>query len=100
MIGPVESAVFTNQQLASVASDKNAVNNRFDMQALANANALDGKDQEVQEVRPAEENKEVDEDREHQRDERDRENERSEKREDQPEEKLAFKTNHILDIKV
>ena len=102
MIGPVESAIFTNQQTATAASDKTAALNRFDMQAMANANALDGKNREIQEVRPAEENQKVDEDKEHQKDEARRENERSAKaKEDEQErEKVVYKSDHILDIKV
>jgi len=101
MLGPVENAIYVNQQTATVASDKTAMNSRFDLQALANANSLDGKDKEVQELRPTEENQGVDADREHQKNETDRELERSEKNnEKEEEEKIVFKSNHILDIKV
>ena len=69
MIGPVESTIFTNQQMASVASDKNAQLNRIDLQNQAAAEIANDKEKEVQEVRPTEENHAVDEDREHQKQE-------------------------------
>lgn len=102
MLGPVENAIYVNQQTAAVAADKTVANSRFDLQALANANALDGKDKEVEEVRPTEENLGVNPDKEHEKNEADQELERSEKDEEkkEDEEKVTFKSNHILDIKV
>jgi len=101
MLGPVENTIYVNQQTATVAADKGVQNSRFDLQALANANAIDGKEKEVEELRPAEENQEVDADREHQKNEANQELERSEKRDEgEEDEKVVFKSNHILDIKV
>ena len=82
-IGPVGSAIFTNQMTASVSSVQNAHNNRVDFQNMVAQAAANEKDEKVLEVRPAEENQEVDEDREHTRDEADRENKRSKKPEDE-----------------
>ena len=81
-IGPIGSAIFTNQMTANVSSVQNAHNNRVDFQNMVAQAAANEKDEKVLEVRPAEENQEVDEDREHTRDEADRENQRSEKPED------------------
>ena len=64
-IGPIGSAIYVNQQMASVASEKNALLNRFEMQALAAANASQEEKQEIEDVRPPEENHGVDPDREH-----------------------------------
>lgn len=100
MLGPVENAIYVNQQTASVASDKTAANSRFDLQALANSNALDGKEKEVEELRPTEENLGINSDKDHEKNEAKQELERSEKDEEKDEEKVTFKSNHILDIKV
>lgn len=75
-IGPVGNAIYVNQQMASVASEKTALQNRFELQNVA-ANALaNDKQKEVEEVRPTEENHEVDPDREHQKHEADDEQKR------------------------
>lgn len=102
MLGPVENVIYVNQQTATVAADKTSSNSRFDLQALANANALDGKDKEVEEVRPTEENLGINPDKEHEKNEADQELERKEKeeKEKKEKEKITFKSNHILDIKV
>ncbi len=99
MIGPVESAIFTNQQLASVASDKNAAQNRLDLQNSVAAEATNDKEKEVLEVRPTEENHKLNPDREHQRDEADSENpkDREKNKNDEDEDKAPL--TH-LDIKV
>lgn len=73
-IGPVGNAIFVNQQMASVASDKNAALNRFDLQNVAASEAANAKKKEVEEVRPTEKNHEVDPDREHQKQEAESEN--------------------------
>jgi len=99
MIGPVESAIFTNQQIASVASDKNAVQNRIDLQNQAAATAANDKEKEVLEVRPTEENHEVDPDREHQKQEADSENPKDRKNNQNDEDDKGAPLTH-LDIKV
>ena len=96
-IGPIGSAIFTNQMTANVSSVQNAHNNRVDFQNMVAQAAANEKDEKVLEVRPAEENQEVDEDREHTRDEADRENQKSKKQDDEDEKPESI---YKLDIKV
>ena len=98
-VGPIGSAIFTNQMTPAVSAVQNAHNNRVEFQNMVAQAAVNEKDEKVLEVRPAEENQEVDEDREHNRDEADRETERSEKHEDEDEE-VEAESIHKLDIKV
>lgn len=97
-IGPIGSAIFTNQMTPAAATAQNAHNNRVDFQNMIAQATVNEKDEKVLEVRPSEENHEVDEDREHTRDEADRETQRSEKDEDEDEEELE--PLHKLDITV
>ena len=99
-IGPLGSAIFTNQMTPAVSSVANAHNNRVDFQNMVAQAAVNEKDEKVLEVRPTEENHEVDEDRDHTRDEADRETERSEKHEEEEEEEVKAEPIHTLDIKV
>ena len=99
-IGPIGSAIFTNQMTPAVSSVQNAHANRVDFQNMIAQASVNEKDEKVLEVRPAEENQEVDEDREHQRDEADRETQRSKKKEEDEEEPKESEPIHILDIKV
>ena len=104
-IGPVGNAIYVNQQMANVASDKNAALNRFDLQNVAASDAANAKKKEVEEVRPTEKNHEVDPDREHQKQEAESENpkdrEKSEHHNDESEkdEDTPASITH-LDIKV
>jgi hypothetical protein len=101
-IGPVGNAIYVNQQMASVASEKNAVHNRFELQNVA-ANAItNDKQKEVDEVRPTEENHEVDPDREHQKHESDDELKRKPRETPEEEEESEEESDGIphLDIKV
>ena len=93
-IGPIGNTIYVNQQMAGVASEKNAVLNRFDLQNLAAGAAANEKEKEVQDVRPAEENHMVDPDREHTKEEAEQETKREEKKE-----KTALPLQR-LDIKV
>jgi hypothetical protein len=97
-IGPIGGAIYANQQMASVASEKNVLLNRFELQALAAAAVAQEKEKEVLEVRPAEENQSVDSDREHTKEQAEQEERRSSKEEGKPTEKT--KPFHLLDIKV
>lgn len=97
-IGPIGGAIYANQQMASVASERTALLNRFELQSLAAATATQEKEQEVQEVRPAEENQGVDPDREHTKEQAEQEERRSKKKEEKPPQKT--KPFHLLDIKV
>jgi hypothetical protein len=95
-IGPIGSAIYTNQQMAAVASEQNAQQNKFDLQNLAAAAILNDKDKEVQEVRPTEETGETNEDAERKK----REEEEKEKNKDNQEKDQDQKPLHKLDIKV
>ena len=95
----VGSAIYVNQQTASVSSEHTARNNRIDMQNVTAGIEANKEEKEVEEVRPTEENHSVDEDREHERQERDEEQKRSpkKKRESEDEEETPI---HHIDIKV
>lgn len=98
-LGPIGSAIYVNQQMASVASEKNAVLNRFELQTLAAATAAQEAKKEIEEVRPTEENHAIDPDREHTKEQAEQEERRSEKGAEEAEEK-PLKPLHLLDIKV
>lgn len=99
-IGPVGNTIYVNQQMASVASDKNVQLNRFELQALAAQHIQQEQETEIQEVRPAEENQKTDSDREHAKEQAQEEEKRAQHKEPQPPEEEAPKSIHILDIKV
>lgn len=100
-IGPIGGAIYVNQQMASVASEKNAVLNRFELQTLAAAAASQEAKKEIEEVRPPEENHGVDPDREHTKEQAEQEERRSAHKEEKPAENTPpAKPLHILDIKV
>ena len=99
-IGPVGNTIYVNQQMASVASDKNVQLNRFELQALAAQVIMQEQEKEIQEVRPAEENQGVDSDREHTKEQAQQEEQRSEHQESETSAEEAPKPLHILDIKV
>ncbi len=63
--GPIGNAIYVNQQTATVASEKNSLQNRVELQNMAAANASNAKTREIEEVRPTEEIHKVDPDREH-----------------------------------
>ncbi len=64
-MGPIGNAIYVNQLTANVASEKNAVQNRVELQNMAAANASNAKTKEIEEVRPTEEIHKIDPDREH-----------------------------------
>lgn len=102
-IGPIGNAIYVNQQLATVASEKNSALNRFEMQALAAHTISQEKEKEIIEVRPTEENHGIDPDREHTKEQAEQEERRSKKHPPSPpkdEETPASSPLHILDIKV
>lgn len=99
-IGPVGNAIYVNQQMASVASDKNVQLNRFELQALAAQVIMQDEEKEIQEVRPAEENQQVDSDREHAKEQAEQEEKRSKQQEDDAPEPEESQPLHLLDIKV
>jgi hypothetical protein len=100
-IGPIGNAIYVNQQMASVASEQNAILNRFELQALAAATASQEEKKEIEEVRPTEENHGVDPDREHTKEQAQQEERDPRHKEDnKAEDKTPSKPLHILDIKV
>ncbi|MDP2079104.1 MAG: hypothetical protein Q8N01_03170 [Sulfuricurvum sp.] len=99
-IGPIGNTIYVNQQMASVASDKNAQLNRFELQALAAQVIMQDQEKEVLEVRPTEENHAVDPDREHTKEQAEQEERRSEDHENTSSSEEEKKPLHILDIKV
>jgi outer membrane biosynthesis protein TonB len=99
-IGPIGGVIYSNQQMAGVASEKTALLNRFDLQSLAAATAANNKNNELQEVRPAEENQKVDSDREHTKEQSEQEEKRSKKKQEPPFPEEAPKSLHLLDVKV
>ncbi len=99
-IGPIGGAIYVNQQMASVASEKTALLNRFELQALAAATASQEAKKEIEEVRPTEENQGVDPDREHTKEQAEQEERRSSHHEKKEEEVIPSKPLHLLDIKV
>ncbi len=97
-VGALGSTIHTNQLTAAVASEKNALQNKFELQNMAAANASNDKKKEVEEVRPTEENHMVDEDREHTDQHAKEENPKKQNEEAGEEEKSP--PLHRLDIKV
>ncbi|MGD9969986.1 MAG: hypothetical protein AB7S65_05980 [Sulfuricurvum sp.] len=99
VVGPIGNAIYVNQQMASVASEKNAVLNRFEFQAAVAAAIAHQENTEIEEVRPPEENHNVDPDREHTKEQADQEERKKEKgeKEHPPQSPSSL---HLLDIKV
>jgi hypothetical protein len=98
-IGPVGSAIYTNQQTPIVATLKAENIARLDFQNMVAQTIVNEEEKRIQEVRPTEENQEVDPDREHQKEEMEQRNKRSKKQKQisQEEENTPL---HKLDIKV
>lgn len=99
-IGPIGNTIYVNQQMASVASDKNVQLNRFELQAVAAQMITQEQEKEIQEVRPAEENQGVDPDREHAKEQAEQEEKRSKHQEKDAAAPEKSKPLHLLDIKV
>ncbi|MCK9371891.1 MAG: hypothetical protein M0P91_01735 [Sulfuricurvum sp.] len=98
-IGPIGSVIYANQQMAGVASEKSALLNRFELQALAAAALSQEKEREVVTIRPMEESHSVDPDREHAKEGSEQEQRRPSHHEEKPPVKKV-KSFHLLDIKV
>lgn len=99
-IGPIGNTIYVNQQMASVASDKNVQLNRFELQALAAQEIMQEQEKEILEVRPSEENQAVDPDREHTKEQAEQDERRPKHREQKSPPSEEEKPLHILDIKV
>ena len=99
-ISPVGGVIYANQQMAGIAGEVGAIQNRLELQALA-AQALSKEQKKaVQEVRPTEENKAVDSNREHTKEQAEQEERRSSDEEHPPNEEVPVKSLHLLDVKV
>ncbi|WP_457746400.1 hypothetical protein [Sulfurimonas sp.] len=100
-VGSIGGAILVNQMTPAATSVQNAHNNRIDFQNMAAQAAVQAKEKEVEEVRPAEESHAIDPDREHQKQEADEETKRNPKQEkDEDIDKDATPPLHKLDIKV
>jgi hypothetical protein len=99
-LGPIGNTIYVNQQMATVASEKNAILNRFELQSLAAASASQEAREEIEEVRPTEENQGVDPDREHTKEQAEQDERRPQHEEQKEEEPTPPSPLHLLDIKV
>lgn len=103
-VGAIGNAVLVNQMTPAVTPLQGNQYTRFDLQNVAAQAAVQEKEQEIEEVRPAEENHAIDPDREHQRQEADEETKNLPKKkghhveDEEPQEET--KVHHLLDIKV
>jgi len=95
-LGPIGSAIYTNQQMAAAASEQTATQNKFDLQNLAAAAILNEKEKVVTEVRPTEETAETNEDAERKK----REEENKQNKQNSDKDKDDLPPLHTLDIKV
>jgi len=104
-VGAIGNVVLVNQMTPAVTPVQGNQYTRFDLQNVAAQAAVQEKEKEIEEVRPAEEMHEVDPDREHQREEADEETQNLPKKKGH---KIVEKKNeeeqeiplHLLDIKV
>lgn len=99
-ITPVGGVIYANQQMAGIAAEVGAVQNRFELQALAAAAIASEQKKEVQEVRPTEEVLSIDPNREHTKEQAEQEERRSNEEEHPPKEEVPVKPLHLLDVKV
>ncbi len=100
-IGPIGSAIYVNQQMAAVASEQTAQQNKFDLQNLAAAALVNEKETEVKSIRPTEETSETNEDAERKkREEEERQKKKKEINETDDTETASTEITHTLDIKV
>lgn len=99
-ISPVGGVIYVNQQMAGIAGEVGAVQNRFELQAIAAQALAQAQKKEVQEVRPTEENQSVDSNREHTKEQAEQEERRSSDEEQPKNEETPPKSLHILDVKV
>ncbi len=102
-VGAIGNVVLVNQMTPAVTPLQGNQYTRFDLQNIAAQAAVQEKEKEIEEVRPAEESHEIDPDREHQREEADEETENFPKQKGHiiaKEEEKEEKPLHLLDIKV
>jgi len=99
-IGPIGNAIYVNQQMATVASEKNSLLNRFDLQNMAAAAITNEKEEEIQEIRPTEETGETNEDAERKKREEEENEKNKENKENKENDEPKTPPLHKLDIKV
>ncbi len=99
-ITPVGGVIYANQQMAGIAAEVGAVQNRFELQSLAAAAVAGEQKKEVQEVRPAEEVQRIDPNREHAKEQAEQEERRPSEEEHPEKEEAPRKSLHLLDVKV
>lgn len=95
-IGPIESNIFTNQQLPNVASVAQAHHARVEHQELFAQSLAQEKEQEVLEVRPTEENGSINQENDKEKNQSQEQNQKNKKQD----KKEPTTQRHILDIKV
>jgi len=105
-VSPIGGVTLVNQMTPAVTPVQGGQYTRFELQNIAAQAAVNEKQKEIEEMRPAEENHGIDPDREHTRQEADEEMSRANKKPKkvQKTQKEALKESHegehLLDIKV
>jgi len=103
-VSPLGNVIVVNQMTPAATSMQNAHTNRVDIQNFAAQVAANEKKQEIEEIRPTEENHKIDPDREHQKGEADEElseqTKQKQRTKTQKQSSQEQHTTHILDIKV
>lgn len=66
-VGPVGSVIYANQMIPVQASKQTELQNALEMQSIVAAALQNEKEDEVQEIRPAEESYKIDPEKEHER---------------------------------
>jgi len=103
-VGPVGSVIYANQMMPVQASKQTELQNALEMQSIVAASLLNEKEDEVQDVRPAEETYKIDPDKEHERQKNEEEQGATEeeyKRDEKERKEEEHKPYHVglLDIK-
>ncbi len=103
-VGAIGNVVLVNQMTPAVTPMQGNQYTRFDLQNIAAQAIVQEKEQEIEDVRPAEENHEIDPDREHQREESDEDTQNFPKKKwhklGEEMDEATDKPLHLLDIKV
>ncbi len=97
-VGPIGSVIYANQMMPAQAAKQMEYQNSVQMQSELAAAMAGGKDEEVQEVRPAEETYKIDPENEHQKQRNDEEQKEGEQKESKKEDD-EFTHRGLLDIK-
>ena len=103
-VGPVGSVIYANQMIPVQASKQTELQNALEMQSLVAASLQNEKEDEVQDVRPAEETYKIDPEKEHERQKNEEEQGATEeeyKRDEKERKEEEHKPLHVglLDIK-